>query len=147
MTNNPYILENILQAAQELMNVIKSKSKIDFSPEVLEDVAKLRQNLQTIVDNNNTFNKIFDVDVEKLKKEVLNSEKTGVREKRLLKKGIALEQQANDFKAELEKARLAQTAFAEESEKREKQIVPGKAKKPRRKDWRRLFKSIGMDRR
>lgn len=139
---NPFILEDILIAAQELMNILKTKNTIEPSQEVLEDMDKLRKNLETVISKNDMFNKIFDRDVEKLKKDILEDD-TMTREKRLIKKGKALEQQATEFKEELEKARQAQMASTEESEK---QYASSK-RKPRRKDWRRIFRSIGMDRR
>lgn len=128
-------MEDVLEAIQQTLDVIKNrKEPIKMTPELLADIEKLKQAVQSFQEDTDEIFDLLEIDVKQMETE--GSSKLRSEEKQLIARAHDIEEEACMIQLALAKAH---------SQKGKKESSGQTSGKQQTKERRKLFKSTGGD--
>lgn len=129
-------LEDLLSTINETLAAIQNhKGPINLTPELLADITQLEAAVTDFKETSDELFELFDVDIQSLKQEILESPTVRSGEKQLIK-------QAEDIERDARVLKLALSKSKGRGKDRNKQSDAGKQEL---KERRKLFKPLGGD--
>lgn len=130
-----YTLEDLMVEIQKAMEIIQNqKNPIKITPELLADINKLEKAVNQFKEDTQDLFDLFDVDIQNMQSEILESADVRTDDKQLIKRAKDIEIEARVMKLALTKARGNKKNQSTDS-----------SEKQQMKERRKLFKSIGGD--
>jgi hypothetical protein len=130
-------IEDLLSSINEILDAIqKHKGPIKLTPDLISDIDKLEGMVKDFKECSEELFDMCDIDIESLKKEVIESPNIRSGDKQLIKRSEDIERDARVFKLALSKAKSKGRGKTSKGKENDKRKI---------KERRKLFKQIGGD--
>lgn len=131
------IWKDLLEQVRLLHEALKTcHSPIQITPELQEDIQKLRRATGELKEDVEDLFKGMDVDITALQKEVLESDDVRVSDKQMIIQAMDLQKESEVFKAAMKSKKKSSKSSSRSKDKRDKRLV---------KERKKMFKAIGGD--